>query len=111
MINPKLVEGQIVGGSAMGLSIALFEELKWEKGYPLNANFADYKLIQQADLPEIISIATETPMPHGPYGARGVGEAGLLASDAIPNAVSNAIGKNVNKIPITPEYILRLLEG
>ena len=50
-------------------------------------------------------------MPHGPYGARGVGEAGLLASDAIPNAVSNAIGKNVNKIPITPEYILRLLES
>ena len=111
VINPKLVEGQIVGGSAMGLSIALFEELKWEKGYPLNANFADYKLIQQADLPEIISIATETPLPHGPYGARGVGEAGLLASDAIPNAVSNAIGKNVNKIPITPEYILRLLES
>lgn len=111
VINPKLVEGQIIGGSAMGLSIALFEEMRWEKGYLLNPNFADYKLIQQADLPEITAIATETPMPHGPFGARGVGEAGLLASDAIPNAVSNAIGKLVKKIPITPEYVLRLLEG
>jgi CO/xanthine dehydrogenase Mo-binding subunit len=81
------------------------------KGYPLNANFADYRIIQQADLPEIIPIATETSMPHGPFGARGIGEAGLLASIAIPNAVSNAIGKNVNRLPITPEYVLRLLES
>jgi CO/xanthine dehydrogenase Mo-binding subunit len=109
VINPKLVEGQIIGGSAMGISIALFEGLQWQNGYALNPNFADYKLIQHADLPEIIAIATETPLPHGPFGARGVGEAGLLVSDAIPNAVSNAIGKEVKKIPLTPEYILKLL--
>jgi len=110
VINPKLVEGQIIGGSTMGLNIALYEELQWQNGYALNANFADYNLIQHADLPEIVAIATETPLPHGPFGARGVGEAGLLASDAIPNAVSNAVGKEVKRIPLTPEYVLKLLE-
>lgn len=110
VFNPKLVEGQIVGGSAMGLSIALYEELKWQKGYALNANFADYSLIQHADLPEMEVIATETPLSHGPFGARGVGEVGLLASIAVPNAVSDAIGKDVKQIPLTPEYILKLLE-
>ncbi|MGD8585158.1 MAG: molybdopterin-dependent oxidoreductase [Chloroflexota bacterium] len=112
-VNPALVEGQIRGGSLMGMSHALFETTA--PYYPAidhsPGNFSDYVLPGPADLPEIDSVVLEYPSTNGPYGVKGVGE--MTANAPIPaivNAIYDAVGVRITELPVTPEKLLRALE-
>ena len=109
-INPLLVEGQIQGGSLMGVGYALLEEINTDNGNIKNRNFADYLLPTALDVPEIYPIIIEDLEPSGPFGAKGVGEPALIpTAAAIANAVYDAIGVRIYSLPITPEKIMAAL--
>ena len=107
-INPSAVEGQIQGGFAQGLGYALHEELVWDGGRLVNPSFMDYKIPGAHDVPyEIHPIIVENPEPTGPFGARGIGEPGLVGvAPAVANAVFNATNIRVRSLPLTSEKIL-----
>ena len=111
-INPTVVEGQIEGGFVQGLGYALMEDLVTEGGQTINASFIDYKIPSVYDVPaEMIPIIVEDPDPNGPFGAKGVGEPGLVATaPAVANAVYDAVGVRIKDLPLTPERILAALE-
>jgi CO/xanthine dehydrogenase Mo-binding subunit len=113
-VNPKLVEGQIVGGAWMAVGHALYETTL--PYYPDLSHgpihFGTYLMPGPAELPEIESAVLEMPSSNGPYGVKGVGE--MTANSPIPaivNAIYDAIGVRIDEIPITPEMILRALDG
>ncbi|MBI3076127.1 MAG: xanthine dehydrogenase family protein molybdopterin-binding subunit [Deltaproteobacteria bacterium] len=109
-INPLGAEGQIEGGLAMALGYALTEELVVRQGAILNPNFVDYRLITGADMPRTTVILIETDDPAGPFGAKGIGEAGAICTaPAVANAIYDAIGVRVTELPITPERLLRAI--
>ncbi len=111
-INPATVEGQIEGGMALGISVALHEEMVTENGKMVNTSFADYKLLSSLEAPLTRPIIRETPHPFGPFGARGCGEAPVIPTGAaIANAIANATGVRVLDYPITPEKVLKLLKS
>ena len=113
-INPQAVEGQIEGAFVQGMGFALTEEMVWDGGHLSNPSMMDYKAPTSADAPyEINSIIVEAPEPDGPYGAKGVGEIGMnVVAAAIANAVAAATGARLNRLPLTPERVLRkMLEG
>jgi len=112
-VNPALVEGQIRGGSLMGMAHALYETI--QPYYPavdhMPGGFSDYVLPGPMELPEIESVVLEYPSVNGPYGVKGVGE--MTANSPIPaivNAIYDAIGVRLTDLPVTPEKILRSLE-
>ncbi|MCU7866242.1 MAG: hypothetical protein KZQ92_19970, partial [Candidatus Thiodiazotropha sp. (ex Lucinoma borealis)] len=75
-----------------------------------NNTFTDYKMLGPSDMPKITNVIIENPDPHGPFGAKSVGEAGLVAPvGATANAIYNAIGIQITELPITPEKILKAL--
>ena len=77
----------------------------------INDGFLDYKIPTIGDIPEIETILIETDDPHGPFGAKGIGEPGLVpTAPAIANAIFNAVGIMVKELPITPEKILKALK-
>ena len=112
-VNPALVEGQIRGGSVMGMAHALYETT--HPYYPevdhLPTGFNEYVLPGLGELPEIESVVLEYPSNNGPYGVKGLGE--MTANSPIPaiaNAITDAIGVRITELPITPEKVLRALE-
>jgi CO/xanthine dehydrogenase Mo-binding subunit len=112
-INPALVDGQIVGGAAMGTSWALMEQLY--PHYPSHKHqarsFSDYMIATAMDVPKLESRIVECPSDIGPFGAKGPGEMVANApSPAIVNAVRDALGIWITDIPLTPEKVLRALE-
>ena len=103
-INPMLLEGQIYGGTAMGVGYALTERLILEKGEVMNPNFRDYKMLTAKDVIPIEPVIVETIDEAGPYGAKGIGEPGLVpTAPAIANAIYDAIGVRIKDLPMTPE--------
>ncbi|HEY3118471.1 MAG TPA: molybdopterin cofactor-binding domain-containing protein, partial [Chloroflexota bacterium] len=110
-INPFACNQQIEGATIQGGGPALLEEMVFDAGQPTNPSFVDYRIPSFLDLPdEVIPIIVEDPHRDGPYGAKGIGEAGIFAiAPAIANAVANAVGVQVPDLPITPEKILRAL--
>jgi 4-hydroxybenzoyl-CoA reductase alpha subunit len=110
-INPTMAEGQIEGAVVQGIGYALMEGLTLQNGRVVNDGFLDYKIPTIGDIPEIKTILVETGDPHGPFGAKGIGEPGLVpTAPAIANAIYNAIGVRIKELPITPERILRALK-
>lgn len=113
-INPKLCEGQAEGGMAMGFGNAMYEEVIVENGVVLNPNMVDYTIPSMGVMPTLDNTESlMAPVPHkdGPYGAKGLGEGGVLAVDAaIANAVYDAVGVRIKDLPITPEKVLRALK-
>ena len=108
-INPIACEGQIDGGVAMGLGLGLMEELRSHKGQILNPNFADYLLLTAEDMPPVETFLIEKPAVEGPFGAKGLGEPTIAPpTGAVANAVSDALGVEVNQLPLTPEQIRSL---
>ncbi|HEC22879.1 MAG TPA: xanthine dehydrogenase family protein molybdopterin-binding subunit [Chloroflexi bacterium] len=112
-VNPALVEGQITGGSFMGMAHALYETT--QPYYPgvdhMPTSFSEYVLPGPLEVPEIESVVLEYPSVNGPYGVKGVGE--MTANSPIPaivNAIHDAIGVWITDLPITPEKVLRALE-
>lgn len=101
-INPTLIEGQIEGGAAQGLGMALMEEFVPGRG----ENLHDYLIPTIGDMPPVESILIEDPSPIGPYGAKGIGEQALIpTAPAILNAIYNAVGVRIRKLPATPDKV------
>ena len=101
-INPTLIEGQIEGGVAQGLGMALMEEFFPGKG----ENLHDYLIPSAGDIPPVESILIEEPSPIGPYGAKGIGEQAVIpTAPAILNALHDAMGIRIRKIPATPDRV------
>ncbi|HSB88999.1 MAG TPA: molybdopterin cofactor-binding domain-containing protein, partial [Anaerolineales bacterium] len=110
-LNPMNVLGQIEGGVMMGLSAALYEQMIFQDGKVLNNSFVDFKIPTSANVPEIIPIIEENPLPDGPYGAKGMGESPVIpTAPAIANAVFHATGAMVMDLPITAERLLSKIE-
>jgi carbon-monoxide dehydrogenase large subunit/6-hydroxypseudooxynicotine dehydrogenase subunit gamma len=110
-INPMLVEGQIVGGTAQGIGGALYEELVYdEEGQLVTGSFMDYLLPTAAEAPAVDVLLTEdAPTPRNPLGAKGAGEGGTAAvGAAIANAVADALGAQPTRLPLAPERIVAL---
>ncbi|MFQ5555690.1 MAG: xanthine dehydrogenase family protein molybdopterin-binding subunit [Acidimicrobiia bacterium] len=112
VLSPQALRGQMYGGIAQGVGYALYEEIKSEGGRILNPGFTDYKLPTAADLDFPIELEfVETDDPFGPFGAKGAGEPGIVATaPAIGNAVFDAVGVRIRDLPITPEKVLAALE-
>lgn len=113
-INPMLAEGQIDGGSSMGIGMCMSEDLY--PNYPGidNAidNFTDYIIPTSADMPNMKSSIIEMPDRNGPFGAKGFGEMSSNPQPpAIVNAIYDAIGVRINDLPVTPEKVLAGLEA
>jgi aldehyde oxidoreductase len=105
-INPLLVEGQIEGGIAQGIGLALMEEYIPGR----TENLHDYLIPTIGDVPEIESIIIEVPDPEGPFGAKGLGEHVLIpTAPAILNAIRHATGVLVTKVPATPTRVLEAI--
>jgi CO/xanthine dehydrogenase Mo-binding subunit len=101
-INPTLVEGQIEGGVAQGLGMALMEEFFPGKG----ENLHDYLIPSAGDVPPIESILIEDPSSIGPFGAKGIGEQAVIpTAPAILNAIYDAVGVRIHKLPATPDRL------
>jgi CO/xanthine dehydrogenase Mo-binding subunit len=101
-INPTLIEGQIEGGAAQGLGHALMEEFFPGKG----ENLHDYLIPSAGDMPEVESILIEDPSPVGPFGAKGIGEQAVIpTAPAILNAIHDAIGVRIHRVPATPDRV------
>jgi carbon-monoxide dehydrogenase large subunit len=115
MINPALVEGQMLGAVAMGIGIALGEQLVYDSsGHLLTDRFKTYLLPRAADLPPIAIAHLETPSPFTLLGTKGAGEAGVGgAQAAIVNAVDDALaplGVGVRELPLSPPRVLELMQ-
>ncbi len=111
-IHPVLAAGQIEGGTLQAVGYGLLEELVWDKGRIINNRLTNYIIPTSLDAPEMETIIVEKEYPHGPFGAKGVGELPMDgAAPAIAAAVFNATGAFVSEIPITPERLQRVIEG
>ena len=105
-INPQQVEGQIEGGTAQGLGLALMEEIQTRDGLVTNASFTDYLIPTALDMPPVESVLIEDPEPHAPYGAKGVGEPPTVVSTAaVVAALRAATGRELTRVPVKPDDI------
>ena len=110
-INPVIVRGQMAGGFAQGIGGALLEEFAFDSsGQPLSASFMDYLLPTAREVPDLDMLITEdAPSPLNPLGVKGAGEGGTAAvGGAIANAVADALGVDVTRLPLTPQRIVEL---
>ncbi|GAA4582642.1 xanthine dehydrogenase subunit D [Planotetraspora phitsanulokensis] len=106
ILNPLALEGQIHGGTAQGLGLALMEEIQVRDGKVLNPSFTDYLIPTILDMPPMRLSILENPDPHAPYGLRGAGEPPTLSSTpAVAAAVRAATGLDLPRVPIRPEDI------
>jgi len=110
MVNPMIVDGQIVGGVAQGIGTALYEEIPYDaNGQPLATTLADYHLPGAPEIPAIKIAHMVTPAKHTEYGVKGMGEGGAISPPAaIANAVRDALaplGAEVNETPLTPRRV------
>ena len=110
-IHPSYVEGQMQGGVAQGVGMALTEEYFYDKhGVMLNSSLLDYRMPTALDLPMIETHIVEVPNPGHPYGVRGVGEVPIVPpAPAIANAIADALGVRLNMLPMSPRAILEEL--
>lgn len=110
-LNPIQAEGQDEGAAIQGLGNTLFEALEYENGQPLNASLVDYRVPRFTDLPAIFTSAlVENSDGPGPYGAKGMGESGIVSvAPAVGNALFNATGVRIRDLPLTPERVWRAL--
>ena len=111
IINPTLAEGQVEGGSLMGMGYALMEEINLNKGKIKNTNFSNYIIPTSMDMPNIKSYFVEENESTGPFGAKGLGEPAMLpTAPAILNAIYDAIGVRFYELPVTCEKVLAALK-
>jgi CO/xanthine dehydrogenase Mo-binding subunit len=106
-INPVAVIGQLEGGIAQGLGLAVMEEVILRDGLVKNASFTDYLLPTALDMPPVVADVIEHPHPDAPYGAKGVGEPPTISSTpAIVAAIRSATGRTLNRVPVRPDDIV-----
>jgi CO/xanthine dehydrogenase Mo-binding subunit len=105
-LNPQAVYGQIEGGIAQGLGLALMEEIQTRDGLITNASFTDYLIPTALDMPPVVAELVEEPEPDAPYGVKGVGEPPTVVSTpAILSALRAATGRDLNRVPVRPDDI------
>ena len=111
LVNPLIVDGQIIGGVAQGIGTALYEESPYSAdGQPLASTFVDYIIPGPCEVPDIRIVHMETPSPYTAHGIKGIGEGGAIAPPAaIANAINDALrplGAEVTTTPVTPHRLL-----
>jgi carbon-monoxide dehydrogenase large subunit len=116
LINPMIVDGQILGGAAQGIGTALYEEMPFDaEGQPLASTLADYCLPGATEIPAIRILHMETPSPYTEFGQKGIGESGAIGPPAaIACAVNDALkdlGVEIGELPLMPRRLLAALEG
>jgi xanthine dehydrogenase molybdenum-binding subunit len=108
--NPLGLQGQVEGGVMMGIGSCLTEEFVVEQGRVVTDHLARYRMPGIMLTPEITSIVVEHPAAHGPYGAKGVGEICTIPTPpAITNAIYNAVGVRIDRLPVDQELIAQAL--
>jgi CO/xanthine dehydrogenase Mo-binding subunit len=108
-LNPRAVEGQIEGGIAQGLGLALMEEIQTRDGLITNASFTDYLIPTALDMPRVDSELVEVEEPDAPYGAKGVGEPPTVVSTAaVVSALRDASGHELARVPVRPDDLAGL---
>jgi len=111
-IDERIVIGQIEGGLLQGISYGMLEVMECKEGIIQQRNVTDYIIPTAADSINMYTYIMDNPYPLGPYGAKGAGELPLVGgAPAVAIAIENAIGKKINKIPATPEYIMELMKN
>jgi carbon-monoxide dehydrogenase large subunit len=112
IVNPDAARGQVEGAMIMALGAALMEKLHFDPdGRIQNHNLVDYRIITTTDTPQLEVIFIETEDASGPFGARGLGEHGIVAIPAaIANALADALGVEFKEIPITSEMVYEAIE-
>ena len=109
-INPTLLLGQIYGAAYTGVGYGLTEEIKVKNGRVMNPTFRDYQMLTAMDVVPVEAVIVEPDDADGPFGAKGVGEPGLVpTAPAIANAIYDAVGVRIRELPITPEKVLAAL--
>jgi len=116
IVNPTIVEGQLLGGLAQGIGGALLERLDFDpSGQPLTTSFMDFRMPTVDDMPEVILDHVETPSPLNPLGVKGTGEAGVIpVSAVIAEAIEDALSPfsvRVDRMPLMPADIVGLMRG
>lgn len=107
VIFPQGAFGQLYGGITQGLGYALMERVDYDKGYIQATNFDEYLIPTALDVPDIVGAFVEKPFSAGPYGAKNLGEPGLVpAAPAILNAITNATGRRIRSLPANLERVL-----
>jgi CO/xanthine dehydrogenase Mo-binding subunit len=105
-LNPQAVYGQIEGGTAQGIGLALMEEIQTRGGLITNASFTDYLIPTTLDMPPVVAELIEEPEPSAPYGLKGVGEPPTVVSTAaVLSALRDATGRELNRVPVSPDDI------
>ena len=105
-INPLLVEGQIIGGTAQGLGYALLEHAVYRNGVMMNAQLTNYIIPTALDMPHFDVVLVEEPYSHGPGGAKGIGELPMdVPAPAVAAAIFRATGLFMPELPILPERL------
>jgi CO/xanthine dehydrogenase Mo-binding subunit len=108
-LNPQAVQGQIEGGAAQGLGLALMEEIQTRDGLITNASFTDYLIPTALDMPPVAVELVEEAEPDAPYGVKGVGEPPTVVSTAaVVAALRNATGRELARVPVRPDDIIGL---
>src|SRR5207247_8416053 len=108
-MNPQSVYGQIEGGTAQSVGLALMEEIQLKDGLIKNASFTDYLIPTVLDMPPVVSELIEEPEQGVPFGAKGVGEPStIVAGAAIAAALRDATGRELNRIPVRPDDLIGL---
>jgi xanthine dehydrogenase D subunit len=106
-MNPQSVYGQIEGGTAQSIGLALMEEIQVKEGVIKNASFTDYLIPTILDMPPLVAQLIEEPEPGVPFGAKGIGEsATLVAAAAVAAALRDATGRELNRIPVRPDDLV-----
>ena len=106
VLNPIAALGQIEGGIAQGLGLAVMEEIVLDNGKMRNPSFTDYLLPTALDAPQVVAIMIEEPEPQAPLGAKGIGEPPCISvTPAIAAAIRNATGRDLPRVPIRPQDI------
>src|SRR5205823_4163504 len=108
-INPDLIDGQMRGGAAQSIGFALCEQLVHdEEGQLVTGSFLNYAIPKMESVPPIETIIVEVPAPHGPLGAKGIGESAIVpGAAAIANAIAAATGLRQRELPMTPDRVWR----
>jgi len=112
-INPMSCEGQLEGGLVQGFAWGLMEQMVYAPdGRNLNAGLLDYRIPTALDFPDIATVLVEEPTKNGPFGVKGIGEPPIAPGVAcLISAVADATGKWIHEVPLTPERVLKAMQG
>jgi CO/xanthine dehydrogenase Mo-binding subunit len=111
-LNPLMVEGQMHGGAVQGIGFGLHEAMIYDdQGQLLSGSFMDYNVPRIDSVPDIETVLVEHPSPHGPFGARGIGEPPITAgAAALANAIKQATGVRMTTLPIRAEALWQAMD-